>query len=101
MSGVSGWTTVWKINGRFLRATFCGGLAWGCWRGFEAGSTLLGLFAVAFVCGAIWHGSIALFQSLQIIIGSIKWRRFKRGGTTPKADPVAVEADLQAKGLIK
>lgn len=101
MSGSSGWAKVLKINGRFLRATFCGVIAWGCWLGFEAGSVLLGMFAVMFACGTIWHGGIALFQSIQIVVGSFKWRAFKRKGAKPKADPVAGEADLRATGLIK
>lgn len=101
MSDSSAWAQVGKINGRFLRATFCGGFAWACWQGFEAGSVLLGCFAVMFACGALWHGGMAVFQSIKVIVGSFKWRKFKRSGAKPKADAIATEAELRARGLMK
>lgn len=101
MSEGTAWGQVGKINGHFLRASACAGIAWACWQGFEAGSILLGMFTAIFACGAVWHGLIATFQTLRILIGSFKWRRFKRGGAAPKADPVAGEDALRAGGLIK
>lgn len=101
MSEVKAWGQVGKINGQFLRASACAGITWACWQGFEAGSILLGCFAVMFASGTVWHGTVALFKTLRILIGSFKWRRFKRGGVTPKADPVAGEDALRTRGLIK
>ena len=101
MSDTSTWPQIWKINGRFLRATFCAGFAWLCWQGYLAGIGWLGLFAVMFACGALIHGVIALFGAIRMIVGSFKWRRFKRTGVAPKADPVARETDLRKAGLIR
>lgn len=100
MSDISAWEQVWRINGRFLRATFCGGFAWLCWQGYIVGIGWLGLFAAMFAVGAVIHGGIALFQTIKAIVGSLRWGRYQKLGANPKADKLAERDVLRKRGLL-
>ena len=63
-------------------------------------STLL-LFAAMFGVGMIWHGTVATFQTIKVILGTLRWSRYRKGHATPKADPMAKAEDLRAKGILK
>lgn len=100
MSEISAWTQVWQINQRFLRALGCGGLTWLCWLGCLAGIDWLILFAAMFAVGVVWHGTIAVFQTVKAIAGTMRWSRFKKQAATPKADRLAGRASLKKRGLL-
>ncbi|MGC3939944.1 hypothetical protein ACOTTU_19230 [Roseobacter sp. EG26] len=100
MSEVSAWEQVWRINQRYLRALCCGWLAWLCWQGYVAHVDWLILFVAIFAVGAVFHGVIAVFQTVKAIAGTLRWGRFKSKGSDPKADRMAQRAALRKRGLL-
>ncbi|WP_299825305.1 hypothetical protein [uncultured Roseobacter sp.] len=100
MSEVSAWGKVWQINGRSLRALCCGWLARLCWQGYQVGIDWLILFAAMFAVGAVWHGVIAVFQTVKAIAGMQAWGSFKKKGNDPKADRMADRDALRKRGLL-
>ena len=100
MSEVSAWEKVWRINGRYLSALFCGWIAWLCWQGYDVGIDWLILFVAMFAVGAVLHGVIAVFQTVKAIVGTLTWGRFKSKGNDPKADRMAERDALRKRGLL-
>lgn len=101
MSEVSAWGKIWRINGRYLRASCCGWIAWLCWKGHEVGIDWLILFAAVFAAGAAVHGVIAVFQTVKAIGGLARWKRFRKGYAKPKADPIGERSAMRARGMFK
>ncbi|MEO0624685.1 MAG: hypothetical protein AAFU49_12935 [Pseudomonadota bacterium] len=98
----SGWTTVWKINAACLRVTASGVLAWLFWQGgTEPGFEGLLFVAAIFALVAVKHAGIALIETVRLVLRARKWARFQAKGAKPKADRMAAEADLKARGLIR
>ena len=100
MSEVTAWEQIWKINQRYLRALFCGFIAWLCAHGPQAGVNWLVYFAILFAAGAIVHGAIALFQTIKAVVATMRWLRCKSKGADPKADQLARRDDLRKGGLL-
>lgn len=97
-----GWKAVWAINAAALRACASFGLAWLFWDyrsvvGLEVCVVLVPLFAVV----GVKHSVIALAHLIRFILRQRAWARYRRQGTAPKADPIAGEAALKRRGLLR
>ena len=59
--------------------------------------------ALAWICAlaGAWRFCLALYGICKLIAGALPWRRFRRRGVTPKADPVASTDELRRRGLTK
>lgn len=98
----SGWKPVWKINGAFLRAAAGFGLAWLFWQAAQLpGFELVLYLAAVFVIVGVKHAGVALIELIKWIWRIRRWAKYRRQGSAPKADRIASEADLRARGLIK
>ena len=96
------WATFWKVNLAALRAVASGAIAWWFWRFSDANGLSLLIFAAAlFAIIAVKHAVIALVAVIRMIMRQRKWARYRQQGTNPKADRMASEEDLRAKGLIR
>lgn len=101
MSDTSDWSQIGKINFTFLRACACGGIAWLCLKGYETGVDWLLWIAAMYLGGAAFYAVIAIYKTIKVILGTMRWSRFRKGHAAPKSDPMAGEKDLRAKGILK
>ena len=104
MAGESdtGWGAIWKINAACLRAAAGFGFAWVFWQGaLLPGWELFLYLAVVFGIVGVKHSGIALIEIVRWIWRMRKWARYRRQGSAPKADRIASEADLRARGLMR
>ncbi|MEM1150491.1 MAG: hypothetical protein AAGI03_08020 [Pseudomonadota bacterium] len=102
MTEHSTWPAIWKIIAAVLRAAVAGVLAWLFWEVSKTPDWQLFVFlAAAFAVGAVKQAITALVFLIRLILRQRKWARFRRQGTAPKADQLAMEADLKRRGLIK
>ncbi|MEM7530456.1 MAG: hypothetical protein AAF416_22955 [Pseudomonadota bacterium] len=96
------WPAIWKINGNCLRAAMGFGfgwvfLEWSTAPGFELAALFAGLFALGGALCAVR----AVIGTIKLILRQRRWARYGAQGAAPKADRLAREADLRAKGLIR
>ncbi len=101
MSDKPSFKVIFKINGLFLRALISAGVAWLFWQGYRSGSFVMGGFAGMFAATGGFLLLKALFELFTLSLRITHWGRFKRKGAAPKADPVARQEELRAKGLIR
>lgn len=47
------------------------------------------------------HGIIAFVGLIRFVLRQRAWARYRRQGTAPKADPMAGEAALKRRGLLR
>lgn len=98
----TGWTTIWKINAASLRATASGAIAYGLWWvSLHPGHSIAVFFAVLFAIVGVKHAGIALIELIKWILRTWRWAKYRAQGSPPKADRIASEADLKARGLIR
>lgn len=90
-----------KFSGLCLRATFGFAGAWLFWRMAAPGFEAFALFAVIWALGGAICACQALFHLCKMLLRLRKMAAFKKKGADPKADPMAKDADLRAKGLTR
>lgn len=101
MSATPSWKHILKINGHLLAAGLAGAFAWGFDQIGHGDWVLFKLFAAMFAVTALVKFCQALWAITMLILRSLTWARYKRQGVTPKADTLADQAALRARGLIK
>ncbi len=90
-----------EINIAFLRAAFGFGLAWVSWQLYAPEAFLFGLIAAAAAIGATKRLIEGLWKTWRLMARERKLARYRRQGGAPKADTLADEDDLRARGLIE
>jgi len=95
------WGAVLQINRTFLSASFSAGIAWLFARIGAPGWTGWDIVAILFGYGALKGTVRALLGIFWLIQRDLTWSRYRARGAAPKADQLANDADLKAKGLIK
>jgi hypothetical protein len=101
MSDDIGWKPVLEINLNFLRAILGFGLGWWMWNLSSPEWLLFGFVAVVAAIAGAKRFIQALWGVSRLILRRIKLKRYRRQGARPKADTLAQENDLRARGLIK
>ncbi|MEM7746192.1 MAG: hypothetical protein AAF409_21060 [Pseudomonadota bacterium] len=102
MSTSEGGNAIWEFNAACLRAAAAGGLGWLLWQAsMLPGWELFIFFAAIFALAAVKQAIIALIALVRLILRQRKWAQYRRQGTAPKADRMAIEDDLRRRGLIK
>ncbi len=101
MSDKPSWKTIGKVNGAFIKAMVALGAGWLFWRMAVPGFDLFGAYGAIFAIGGVALFCAATYQLIRTITKSLTWGRFKAKGKDPKADPMASETDLDAKGLTR
>lgn len=90
-----------RINSACLRAAFGFAGAWLFWRLAVPGFEAFLLFSAIWGFGGLLCAGKACIEIAKLLLRMRRWSRFKRQGVDPKADPIAHEQELRAKGLIK
>ena len=91
----------WQINLDLVRACAGFGLAWVFWQMHRLEFCMLEFIAVACALAGVKRLGMALFGVGKLILGRRKVGAYRKRGAAPKADALAREEDLRAKGLIK
>lgn len=89
------------FNVECLRASASFALAWGCWQAHGPQTMIFGFMAVIFAAVGVKRMWFALAALVRLIKSRRKIERFKASGAAPKADRMAGDDDLRARGLIK
>lgn len=101
MTGKLTFKTIRLVNGLFLRAAFGFASGWVFWQLAVPGWEIFKLHAVMLTVGGVICLIKALFHLTVQIIQSLTWARFRAQGSEPKADPIASDEELRAKGYTK
>ncbi|MEP1520924.1 hypothetical protein [Ascidiaceihabitans sp.] len=101
MSDDIGWKPVWEINLNFLRASVGFSLGWLMWQAYSPEWFYFGFVSVLCWIGGAKRLIQALWGLMRLLLRKRKLSRYRRQGTTPKADKLAQENDLRARGIIE
>lgn len=101
MFGLATWKVILRINLHFLAASLGFALAWAIWDLTATGLEILRVGAVIFAFIGLKQTCLGLIGILKVIADRRKWRRYRAQGVSPKADQMANEAVLRARGLIR
>lgn len=100
MSDDIGWKPVWEINLNFLRAGLGFGLGWVMWQLYAPEWFYFGFVSV--VCWVA--GAKRLIQALWGLLRLVRRKQnlsgYRKQGAAPKAEKLAQESDLRARGLV-
>lgn len=101
MSQNSGWAIFWEILLDLTRSLIAALMAYVAWRATSPDWFYFGFLAALCAFAAVKRLGHALVGIAKLILAAGIWARFKRRGTTPKADPIATSDDLRRRGLTK
>lgn len=101
MAGSASSNPIFEINTTFLRGALGLGLGWGAWQIASPELWLFGWVAIVAAAAGTIKVAQGLFGVVKLIRGQRKLAKYERKGVAPKADAMAQERELRARGLIK